>query len=75
MNTQKLAELKEIFITSNHGQIALIKAILDGGGIPYIVQGEQFNALRAPIPVRFLVPEEYFDHARALLDELFYNKK
>ncbi len=63
--------LKELVLTSNMADIALIKSLLDAEGIPYIAQGEGFHAVRPLIqPVRFLVPEEEFDRARPLIESV-----
>jgi len=63
--------MKELVSTSNIGDVALIKSLLDAEGIPYIAQGENFHAVRPLIePVRFLIPEEDVDRARPLIDGL-----
>ena len=60
-------DLEEILSTSNMGEIVVIKSILNGENIPYLAQGEYFAAVRAPIPVRILVPKEFCEKARELL--------
>jgi len=66
----EFVDLEAILSTGDQGQIALIKSILDAEKIPYLAQGEQFSSMRAPIPVRFLVPREYRIRARDLLKSL-----
>jgi len=48
----------------------VVKSVLDAGNVSYLVQGEQFSSIRAPIPVRFLVPKEQLASARKLLKKL-----
>lgn len=63
--------LRELVATSNPAEIALIKSLLDGEGIPYLAQGENFHAVRMLAePVRFLVPEQHLEDARPLIAEL-----
>lgn len=63
--------LRELVATSNPAEIALIKSLLDGEGIPYLAQGENFHAVRMLAePVRFLVPEQHLEDARPLVAEL-----
>jgi hypothetical protein len=59
-------DLVEVLSIADVGQIALIKSILEAEQIPYLAQGENFNMARN-IPVRFLVPKDYFEDARTLL--------
>ncbi|TMA08762.1 MAG: DUF2007 domain-containing protein [Deltaproteobacteria bacterium] len=63
-------ELKEVLSTSNPGEIALIKSLLEAENIPYLAQGENFSAVRAPIPVRFMIPSEHIERAREVLADL-----
>ena len=63
--------LKELVTTSNLGDVALIKSLLDSEGIPYLAHGEHFHLLRPLIqPVRFLISEEDMDRARPLIESL-----
>jgi hypothetical protein len=61
-------EFEEVLSTSDRGQIAVIKSLLEAEDIPYLAQGEQFNSIQAPVPVRFLVPKEDTARARAVLE-------
>jgi len=64
-------ELKELVVTSNLADIALIKSLLDSESIPYLAHGENFHLVRLLIePVRFLVAESDLDRARPLIDSL-----
>ncbi|MFC2082858.1 putative signal transducing protein [Candidatus Bipolaricaulota bacterium] len=64
-------ELKELVATSNLGDIALIKSLLDSEGIPYLAQGESFQSLRPLIePVRFLIAESDMDRAQPLIESI-----
>jgi putative signal transducing protein len=66
----QFVDLEEVLTTGDPGQIAVVKSVLDAGNISYLVQGEQFSSIRAPIPVRFLVPKEQLASARKLLKKL-----
>src|SRR5947208_528984 len=59
-------DLVEVLSMADAGQIPLIKSILEAEDIPYLAQGENFNLARN-IPVRFLVPKEYFEEAKDVL--------
>ena len=57
-----------VISTSNFGDIALIKSLLDAESIAYFVEGENFNTVSPWIqPVRFLVREDSFEKAREVL--------
>lgn len=74
-------ELETIFETSDPSEVAVIRSILDGAGIPSLLRGEEeFDALRGARSafrlnprggaVRFLVPASRAEEARALLTEV-----
>jgi hypothetical protein len=74
-------ELELVFETSDPSEVAIIRSILDGAGIPSLVRGEEeFDALRGARSafrfnprggvVRFLVPFSRAEEARALLTEV-----
>ncbi len=62
----EFVDLVEVLSMADAGQIPLIKSILEAEDIPYLAQGENFNLARN-IPVRFLVPKEYFEEAKDVL--------
>jgi Putative prokaryotic signal transducing protein len=62
----EFVDLVEVLSIADAGQIPLIKSILEAEEIPYLAQGENFNLARN-LPVRFLVPGEYFAQARDVL--------
>jgi len=66
----KFTEIEEVLSTGDPGLVALVKSLLDAEDIPYLAQGEQFNSMRAPLPVRFLVPQNHLRRARELLKNL-----
>ncbi len=68
---QEPINFKELFVTADHGQAALIKAILEAEEIPYYAQGDQINLFRIMVPIRFLVPEKYLIQAKELLNGIF----
>ena len=74
-------EPEPVFECTDPTEVAVVKSILDGAGIPYLTRGEEtFDALRGvrsavrfnPLAgqVRFLVPSDLADEATALLEEL-----
>ena len=64
-------ELKELVVTSNFADIALIKSLLGSESIPFLAHGENFHLVRPLVePVRFLVAEGDLDRARPLIESL-----
>jgi hypothetical protein len=64
-------EMKELVVTYNLADIALIKSLLDSEGIPYLAHGENFHSIRPLVePVRFLVAEGDLNRARPLIESL-----
>lgn len=64
----EFVDLVEVLSIADAGQIPLIKSILEAEDIPYLAQGENFNLARN-IPVRFLVPKEYLQEAKDILED------
>ena len=74
--------MEPVVEASDLAEIAVIKSLLDGAGIPYLALGEErFDAFRRLFAggslfnprsrgVVFVVPERMAEEARALLDEL-----
>jgi hypothetical protein len=69
-NKLEYVDLVEVLRTNNKAIIAIIKSILDSENIPYLVQGEIFSAIRAPIPVRIMVPKDLLNKAKNLLKDI-----
>ncbi len=74
-------DLEAVFETSDPSEVAVIRSILDGAGIPSLVRGEEefdsFRGARSAFrynprggAVRFLVPAGRSEEARALLTEV-----
>ena len=74
-------DLEVVFETSDPSEVAVIRSILDGAGIPSIVRGEEefdsFRGARSAFrfnprggTVRFLVPATRAEEARVLLTEV-----
>jgi len=62
--------------TSDPAEIALIKSVLDSEGILYFAHGEAFQAVRLPVvSVRFLVAEDRFAEAEALIRNLYLSRE
>lgn len=68
-DTAENIEYRPVIATSNFGDIALIKSLLDAEGIPYFAEGENFNLVSPWIqPVRFLVRADNAEKARDVLN-------
>lgn len=75
-------ELEPVIEATDLTEVAVLKSMLDGAGIPYLTRGEdQFGAFRGAFAggsifnprsrgVVFVVPSRMADAARALLEEL-----
>ena len=73
-------DLEKVFETADPTEVAVVKTLLDGAGIPYLTRGEdQYDAFRGAFrgtvfnprgrPVIFLVPADLAEDARLLLQE------
>jgi predicted amidophosphoribosyltransferase len=68
---EKILQYLEILATYNLADIAVIKSILDDGGIDYHLQGEMFNIVEPWVqPVKFFVREDQVELAKELLKEI-----
>jgi len=64
----------DIFITSNAGEIAMIKSLLDDAGIDYYFLGERFASVHAgAYPSRLFVRADQCDEALELLRDLRFS--
>ena len=72
--------LEVVLETVNLAEVAIIKSLLEGAGIPYLARGEdQYDAFRGAFrgtvfkpdcrPVVFLVPASRAEEARLLLQQ------
>ncbi len=61
-------DLETVFSTNDQGEIALVKAILDGENFEYLVQGEIMTQVGAQ-PVRFMVPKIHLRRVKKLLKD------
>lgn len=64
---QKLAELNDI------GELAMIKSLLEGSGIPYVIHHEHVGSLYPGVPFlgcRILVEDSQLARAETLLTRL-----
>ena len=62
-------DFKEIMTSSDPGEIAIVKSILDDHQISYFVQGENFSSYYGGIPARILVPKDNVQDAKDLLQD------
>lgn len=63
--------MSEILSTYNLADIAVIKSILDDGGVDYHLQGEIFNIVEPWVqPVKFFVKEDQIEMTNELLKEI-----
>ncbi|HUJ69996.1 MAG TPA: DUF2007 domain-containing protein, partial [Syntrophorhabdales bacterium] len=63
-------DLVRILDTFNPGDVALIKSILEGEGIPYAFEGEHSQYVYGTVPFRLMVPSEHAAEAREVLEKL-----
>jgi hypothetical protein len=64
-------EYGEVLLTSNPGDVAIIKSLLDGEGITYFVQGETVAPyLYHAIPMRLLVKKDEIETALEILKDV-----
>ena len=77
---QNEKSLEVVLETTDPTEVAIIKSLLEGAGIPYLTRGEdQYDAFRGAFrgtvfsprgrPVAFLVPASMAEEARQLLQE------
>lgn len=64
----------KLYSTSEQGELAFIKSILDGQKIPYYIKGENFGSLYGPLLGKFsttdvMVREDYVQEAKELLKD------
>jgi len=64
----------DLFITSNAGEIAMIKSLLDDAGIDYYFQGERFASVHSgAFPSRLYVRADQCDEALEILRDLHFS--
>ncbi|TAK10194.1 MAG: hypothetical protein EPO39_00610 [Candidatus Manganitrophaceae bacterium] len=64
-------KFEPVLTTYNPADAAIIRPILDGKGIPYDIQGENFMHIRPPVePARRRVDHDSVETVQALLKEL-----
>ena len=72
--------LEVVFETANPAEVVVVKSLLEGAGIAYLIRGEdQYDAFRGAFrgtvfsphgrPVVFLVPADRVEEARLLLKD------
>lgn len=75
------AQFEPVFECTDPSEVAIVKSLLESEGIRYVTSGEeQFDAFRGSLSpfrfhptagkIRFLVPENQAESARAILTEL-----
>jgi hypothetical protein len=67
----ELAEFGEILFTPNAGDLAVIKSLLDSGGIMYYFRGEFFSSVH-PLaqPARLMIPTDQVEEVKEILESL-----
>ncbi|MGB3480041.1 MAG: DUF2007 domain-containing protein [bacterium] len=61
----------EVLITSNVGELVLVKSVLDDAGIEYFIRGEHLQiAYSAADPARLMVREDYVKEVQKILQQL-----
>jgi len=67
-----VAAVKEILRTNDAVLVSAVEALLDGAGIPHLVLDRNMSVMEGSIgilPRRVLVPDEYSESARRLLED------
>jgi len=65
------SEFEEFVFTSNAGEMAIIKSLLEGEGITYYVKGEfSSHAHPFPQPARLMVQREGVNAVKEILESL-----
>ena len=62
-------DFEEIMTSSDPGEIAIVKSILDDHQISYLAQGEHFSSYYGGIPTRIMVPKDNVNDAINLLQD------
>lgn len=68
--------MKKVHSPENEIELAIIKGLLEGEGIPYSVENDYFGSLLpGPLTYKYnkkavFVTEEYYDHARELITSI-----
>lgn len=71
LSIEKDMAFKEIFITHNAGEIALIKSLLDDAGLEYYFLGEHFSSVYShAFPARLFVREDQCKKALEIVNDL-----
>lgn len=65
----KNSDFTEIYITTDKGQIAFIKSILESEDIPYFIDNETLNVFYAT-PSKVMVPKKYIEKAKDILKDI-----
>lgn len=64
----------DVFITSNAGEIAMIKSLLDDAGIDYYFQGERFASVHSgAYPSRLFVRADQCEEVLEILRDLHFS--
>lgn len=64
----------DIYITSDAGEIAMIKSLLDGAGIDYYFQGERFASVHSgAYPARLFVRADQCEEVLEILKDLHFS--
>lgn len=64
-------KFEPVLTTYNPADVAIIRSILDGEGVPYYIHGENFMQIRPLVePARLMVDHEYVETVKELLKDL-----
>ena len=68
-------DFREILITVNASEIAMIKSLLDDAGIDYYIKGGQFAVLRPfADPARLYIRADQYEEALVILKDLDFGR-
>jgi hypothetical protein len=71
LSVEKDMAFREIFITHNVGEIAVVKSLLDDAGLEYYFLGEHFASVYSlAFPARLFVREDQYEEALEILNDL-----
>jgi len=71
--------MKKLYSPNNDSELALIKSILDGEGIPYFVHNDHFGTLKVGPRIELLnaktimVAEKHYEVSKEIIDDFLKN--
>ena len=69
-DTPEWVDLVTVLLTRDHSELAIVKSLLEGAGIPFFARNEEVESLIAAGPVEVQVRPEHAAEAKELLRDL-----